>query len=372
MKFTIMSGDLADAVGWVTHALPKRATSPVLLGILLQAGEVGEWEGVEFSALDYETSRKTSVELDSPIDPGRILLPGRLLAEVAKVLPKNELVDIAADDREAVIRCGKLKYGIPLMPVEDFPSLPTVPAAIGSVSTKMFADAVAQAASAAGKDDTLPQLTGVRFEIGDGLIDLAATDRYRMTWRTLQWEPALDAPADVKALIPAKTLADVARGLPANTSVEICLDDGLAAFVSGDRCTTIRLLDPQFPDFRAHFEKVKDANITAEFDADALAKVVKRVALMAERSTPVRLSFTQAGVLVEAGGGENGRGSEQADASVKGDDITIAFDPARLLPALATFTGTVQLRMTKPASPAVLQRDGDDTYKHLVMPIRLS
>ncbi|MFB4276071.1 DNA polymerase III subunit beta [Nonomuraea sp. MTCD27] len=368
MKFTIMSGDLAETVGWVAHALPKRAATPVLLGILLDAGD----DGVTFSAFDYDTSRQAAVELDAPVDPGKILVPGRLVADIVKVFPKGELVDVAADDREVTIRCGKAEYALPLMPVDDFPTLPKPSAAIGSVASKTLADAVAKAISAAGKDDTLPMLTGLYLEVGDGLIDLAATDRYRMTWRTVEWTAAVDAPAELKALIPAKIVHDVARGLPAGTSVEVGVNAGLAAFTCDGRVTTVRLLDGGFPPFRDHFAKQADAKIVAEFDAGALSKVVKRVALMAERSAPVRLSFTQDGVLVEAGGADVGRGSEQADCTLDGEDITIAFNPPFLSTALATFAGPVQLRMTKPTSPAVLSTPGDDSYRHLIMPIRLT
>lgn len=368
MKFAILAGELAAAVGWVSHALPKRAAVPVLNGILLEAGD----DGIELSAFDYDTSRQAAVELDAPIDPGKVLVPGRVLAEVVKTFPKGELVDVAADDREIVLRCGKGVYGILLMPVDDFPSLPKTPAAAGSVESKTFAQAVAQAASAASGDDTMPMLTGVRWEVGeDGLIHLAATDRYRMTWRTLSWTPAIDGdPAAMTALIPGKVLADVARGLP-DGDVQVGFDGGLAAFTADGRTVTVRLLDDQFPPFRSHFAKTEKASHIATVDTAGLAKAVKRVALMAERNTAIQLSFSQDGVLIEAGGGDVGRASEQADCGLHGDDITIAFDPGKLTAALGSFgAGPAELRMTSPTTPCVFQRDGDDTYRHLIMPIR--
>lgn len=373
MKFTIMSGELAAAVAWVSHALPRRAAAvPVLNGILLHAGDFGGGECLQLSAFDYDTSRRISVELDAPIDDGRALLPGRLLGDVVKMFPKGELVDVAVDDSEAVIRCGRSEYVLTLMPVDDYPSLPKTPAAVGAVESKLFAAGVAQAASAAGTDDTLPMLTGVRWEIGeDGLIHLAATDRYRMTWRTLSWTPAIDdAPSEVGVLVPAKVLADVARGLP-DGPVQVAFDGGLAAFTADGRTVTVRLLDGAFPDFRSHFAKQANAGTAASFDAGALAKAVKRVAVMAERSAPVRLTFTQDGVLIEAGGGDVGRGSEQADCELDGGDITIAFNPPFLLAALNAFAGPVQLRMNTATTPAVLSVPGDESYRHLIMPIRL-
>ncbi|MEU7743362.1 DNA polymerase III subunit beta [Nonomuraea sp. NPDC049158] len=371
MKFTIMAGELADAVGWVCHALPKRPVTPVLNGILLQTGELSEGEGLQVSAFDYDTSRKADVELEAPIEAGRALLPGRILAEVAKTLPKGEPVDVAVDDKQAVIRCGRSEFTLPLMPVDDFPALPEPPATVGSLASKMLADAIAQVAVAAGTDPTIPNLTGVRLEVGDGLIDLAATNRYRMTWRTMAWSPVLDAPAELKVLIPAQTLADIARSLPQHAHVQVGLSKQLAAFVSAGRCATVRLLDPEFCNFRSLMQA--EASIVAEFDASALAAVVKRVAVLAEPSTPVRLSFTQHTMLVEAGNADSGRGSETADCTLDGADIQIAFNPPFLLDALNVFGGgAVQLRMADPVKPALLGRDGDDDYRHLIMPIRLT
>ncbi|MGW4469693.1 DNA polymerase III subunit beta [Nonomuraea sp. NPDC004354] len=368
MKFTLLAGELADAVGWVSPALPKRPAAPVLGGILIEAGDVGEWEGLALSAFDYDTSRQITIELDSTIDPGRALLPGRVLAELVKALPKGELVDVAVEEKEAVIRCGRAEFALPLMDVDDYPNLPTRPAAVGTVHSKMLAHAVAQAAVAASTDTSLPQLTGVRLDVGDGLIDLAATDRYRLTWRTLAWSPVLDGPHDVKALIPARVLQDIARSLPEG-DVEVGLSDGLASFTCKGRSTTVRLLDPQFIDFRAMFAKMEPTSI-ATVDGGELVKVVKRVALMAPRSAPVRLSFGQGRVLVEAGG-EEGRAAEVVDCKLDGADVTIPFNAAYLVDALNAFTGgLVQVGVSQAGKPCLFKRADDDTYQHIVMSIR--
>lgn len=372
MKFTIMSGDFLNEVAWAAHALPKRAYTPVLNGILIEADN----DAVTFSAFDYDASRRTVVELDAPIDPGRVLVPGRLLVDVTKALPKGELVDVAADDRETVIRCGRSEYVIPLMPIDDYPALPQPPDVVGSVSSKMLGYAVAATAVAAGTDPVVPMLTGVHLEASDGLINLSATDRYRIAWRTISWSPALDT-EKVEAHIPAKVLADIARGLP-DTTVQVCVDDKLAAFVAANRTTTIRLLDEEFIDVPAKFAGLeKTTKVVAAFDADELAKVVKRVSLMATRSAPVRLSFGQGSVLVEAGDRSEGRASEQMDCQLDGDDIQVAFTVSYLLDVLGAFGGPVQLHAPTikdfGAKPVQFRRGTDhDDYRHMLMPVRLN
>lgn len=368
MKFTIMARELADAVGWVSHALPKRPTVPVLAGILFEAGD----DGVTLSAFDYDTSRRIAVELDAPIEPGRALLPGRVLVELVKALPKGDLVDVAVDfgEKEAAIRCGKAEFGLPLMPVDDYPNLPKMPDAVGKVDSKVLADAVARVAVAAGRDDSIPMITCVRVEIGDGVVDLAATDRYRLAWHSgLSWSPTLEQADSLGASIPAKTLADIVRGFPAGP-VEVCISKQLAGFACDGRSTTVRLLDDEFIKYKARM--TVDTKVTAEVDAAELVKVVKRVALMAERHTPVRLSFTQDGVLVEAGNADAGRAAELVDCKLDGDDIQIAFQPVYLLDGIQAVGGTAKLEMESSTKPAMITGTGDAGLRYLVVPIRLS
>ncbi|MGA5764505.1 DNA polymerase III subunit beta [Nonomuraea bangladeshensis] len=370
MKFTIMAGELADAVGWAAHALPKRPASPVLAGVLVDVDK--DWgETIRVSAFDYDTSRTMQVQADSVGEHGRILVPGRLLADVVKVFPKTAFVDVTADGREILLRCGKAEYALLLLDVDDYPSLPKTPPLVGSVDAAELAEAVAHAAVAAGRDNTLPMLTGVRLEVGDGPLDLAATDRYRMAWRQLGWTRPIDRlDAKVEAVIPSRPLADAVKGFPSGP-VELHLNDSIACLVGEDRTVTVRLLDPQFVNFRSHFSREPAG--TVEVDAAELVNVVRRVSLLAERSTPVRLSFRQGEVLVEAGGGAMGRGSELAECKLDGDDMQVAFNPGYLLDGLAAAGGTATLHLgEKPTTPVIVTGTGDPAFKYVVIPIRLS
>ncbi|MEV4837761.1 DNA polymerase III subunit beta [Nonomuraea sp. NPDC049486] len=367
MMFTMMAGELAEAAAWTAHALPRRATLPVLAGMLVEAGD-GE---VAFSAFDYETSRRRTAEVAAK--PGRVLLPGRLLAEVAKTLPKNEFVDVEADERQAWIRCGKAAFEIPAMPVEDYPKMPKMPAAVASIPAKQLTDAVGRVAPAAGTDDTVPMLTGVRVEASDGLLSLAATDRYRIAWHTIGWQPVVDA-GDVAAVIPAKTLADIVKGFP-DGDVQVGVDGSMASFSCDGYSTTVRLLDPEYPNLRAHYGKVAEAPHKATVDSGELAQVVRRVSLLAARHTAVRLAFTSGQVTVEAGSADGGLGREAMDAQLDGGDVEIAFNPRYLADALAAVGGQVELRMLGNGKPALFQAagvDGEPGYWHVVMSVRLS
>ena len=179
MKFRVERDALADAVAWTAKSLPSRPSVPVLAGVLLRVSG----GRLTVSGFDYEVSSQVSTEVQSDAD-GAALVSGRLLAEITKALPAKP-VDVAAVGSHLELVCGSARFTLPTMPVEDYPTLPEMPATAGTVDAGVFAAAVSQVAVAAGRDDTLPLLTGVRVELEGALMTLLATDRYRLAIKEL-------------------------------------------------------------------------------------------------------------------------------------------------------------------------------------------
>lgn len=374
MKFRIDRDALAEAVAWTARTLPPRPPVPVLAGMHLVAGEIDGRDRLKLSAFDYEVSAQVSTDIDIE-EAGTALVSGRLLAEISRSLPAHP-VDLATDGAKVMLTCGSAKFTLLTMPVEDYPSLPEMPPAAGSVGSDEFAAAVSQVAIAAGRDDTIPMLTGVRVEIEGDTVTLASTDRYRLAVRELHWKPERPDFSAV-ALVPAKTLADTAKSLTSGAEVSIALGgEGMIGFEGGGRRTTSRLLDGDFVKYRSLLPS-EYAGL-AEVQTSTFIEAVKRVSLVAERNTPVRLSFSQGEVVLEAGTGEEAQAVEALEASLEGDDIDIAFNPGFLLDGLAAISSDVaRLSFTTPTKPAVLTgkppADGaNPNYRYLIMPVRLS
>jgi DNA polymerase III subunit beta len=374
MKFRVERDAFADAVAWTAKSLPSRPSVPVLAGVMLRVAG----GRLTVSGFDYEVSSQVSTEVQSDAD-GAALVSGRLLAEITKALPAKP-VDVAAVGSHLELVCGSARFTLPTMPVEDYPTLPEMPATAGTVDAAAFAGAVSQVAVAAGRDDTLPLLTGVRVELEGSTMTLLATDRYRLAIKELEWRP--EAPdASLHALVPAKILADTAKTLgPLGGDVTVALTrggigEGMIGFVGGARRTTSRLLDGDFPKVRNLLPDHHSAQ--ARIPVAALVEVVRRVALVAERTTPVRLSFSEDGLVVEAGGTEDARASEAMEAGYEGEAMQVAFNPGYLLDGLAALDGPVAvLSLTDPRKPAVLAPAGADGelipgYRYLIMPIRI-
>lgn len=373
MKFRVERDVLADAVAWTARTLPSRPTVPVLAGLRVDA----DADGVTFSAFDYEVSGQVTVPAEVA-DDGTALVSGRLLADICRSLPTRP-VDLTADGGKVVLTCGSARFTLLTLPVEEYPSLPAMPAASGTVDGAVLAEAVSQVAVAAGRDDMLPVLTGIRVEIEGETVTLAATDRYRLAVRELSWRPERPDVSAV-ALVPARTLADTARTLGTG-EVTLALaggsQDSLVGLAAGGRRATTRLLDGEFPKYRTLFPG--ESVTVARVETSALVESVKRVALVAERNTPVRLSFSGDQVVLEAGSGEEAQASESLSATSQGEDVSIGFNPGYLLDGLGAIDAVfAHLSFTHATRPAVLQgvgsldADPDGSYRYLLMPVRLS
>jgi DNA polymerase-3 subunit beta len=284
------------------------------------------------------------------------------------------------DGARVSITCGSAKFSLPTMPVEDYPQLPAMPPHAGELTGEVFGLAVSQVAVAAGKDDTLPMLTGVRVEISGDKLTLVATDRFRLAMREFTWTPHanLADAGELAVLVPARTLADAAKALgTSGTTVELALapGDGLIGLSGSGRRTTSRLLDTEFPRYRQLLPSEQTS--TAIIDVPPLVEAIKRVSLVAERGTQVRLEFGEAGLRLTAGGDDEGSAEEELAVEYTGDPVTIAFNPSFLQEGLgALHSDRAELSFTTPSRPALIKPVGEDGsvvpgYLHLLMPVRL-
>ncbi len=376
MKFRVERDVFADAVAWAARSLPIRPSSPVLAGLLVEATD----EGLLLSSFDYETSARASLVAEVS-ETGRALVSGRLLADICRSLPAKP-VELSLEGPRVQLTCGSARFSLQIMPVEDYPTLPEMPPVAGSVSSGEFAHAVAQAVTAAGRDDMLPVLTGVRIEIDGASMSLLATDRFRLSQRELNWSPQ-SSDLTVAALVPAKVLGDTAKSLTSGAEVSIALSatgsgEGIIGFegsgLGGLRRTTTRLLDGEFPKVRSLFptEHLTVAKVAkAEF-----VDTVKRVALVAERNTAVQLKFSDNQLVLDAGSGDEAQATEVIEAAITGEEIVTGFNPQFLLDGLTAMDGEeVTLSFTQATKPVVItgsDSTGEVTdFRYLLMPRRL-
>ncbi len=389
VSFRVAKDDLANAVAWVARSLPSKVTQPVLRAMLITADE----SGLELTGFDYEVS--TRVRIPAEIEtPGTTAVAGKLLADIVSSLP-NKPVDIQADDNTKVlVSCGSSRFELPIIPLEDYPQLPQLPELTGRINPQLFVEAVSQVGAAAGRDDTLPMLTGIHMSVKGPSIELTATDRFRLAMRTVEWEPVSES-VEADLLVPAKTLQDSARSLDThlNTPVEIAVGtseniaaDGLFGLHTEARETTTRMLDADFPNVAPLLPKTHTA--IANVEVSALQDAIRRVSLLTERNAQIRMHFSEGQVVLQAGGSDSGQAQETLQCAFAGpDELIIAFNPGYLKDGLAVMhSDRVVFGFTEPSRPAIMipepeslpEADADGNFPtpetnfiYLLMPVRL-
>lgn len=374
MKFLVEPTELVDAVNWVARSLSTRPIKPELLGIMIDVDT-----SITLTGSDLETSTKAILKADISAK-GKVLVPGRLLAEIARALP-NKPITFTLDGNRVLVTAGTAKFTLPTLSVNEYPNLPELPETAGVIPSDVFAQAVNQVAIAAGKDDSLPTLTGVHIAINQNKITLAATDRYRLAVRELNWQ-AKNSDIEVNTLVRARTLVDAAKSLTAHSQVTLALsttnsNEKLIGFLSELKTMTSRTLDGTFPPFKHLLptESVAEATIEVAPFLDS----VRRVALVTDKTVPLRLIFTTNSLQLEAGAGEDAQATEELEIIYSGEAINIAFNPQYLTDGLqAIGTPFVQINFTGASKPAVLtgkhELTGtrDISYQYLLMPMRYS
>lgn len=384
MKIRVERDALADAVAWVARSLPNRPTAPILSGMLLAA----DGDAVTLSSFDSTTSAKVALPAQVS-DEGTVLVSGRLLSEIARSLP-NKPVDLVADHSKVELTCGSARFTLQTLPVEEYPTLPEMPTQTGTVDASTFERAVSQVFVAAGRDELLSVFTGVRVEIDGETLSLLATDRYRMALKEINWNPS-SPDVEGAVLIPGKVLADTAKAMGSGEEVTVSLSttesegEGLAGFIGesthGKREATTRLLSQAFPKVR-HLMDVQ-GTVNVRVSTDELLNAVKRVKLVAERNTPLRMIIADDHIALEAATGDQAQASEAIAASVEvvGDEPSIdaaGFNPQYLLDALGALDAPfAHFAFTAPGKPCLITGlssiDGDQLldYRHVIMLMRL-
>lgn len=375
MKFTIEQSKLVDVVNWVSRSLSTRPIQTALLGIVIDA----DGNKVVLSGSDLETASRATTDAEVST-PGKVLVPGKLLADISRSLP-NKPVTIQLDGTRVLVNAGSAKFTLPVLPINEYPNLPEMPEALGTIDADLFNQAVAQVSTAAGKDDSLPSLTGVHVEVNGENITMAATDRYRLAVRELTFSPARPN-TEAVALVRARTLHDAAKTLATAKNVHIALapaasNDRLAGFQTETKSTTTRLLDGTFPPYRHLLPQ--ESLTTTVIEVAPFLDAVRRVALVTDKTIPLKLTFTGNTVTLEAGGGDEAQANEVFEINKTGEDLSIAFNPNYLLDGLHAINAPyAQISFNTSSKAAILMGKPElnapavENFRYLLMPTKFA
>jgi DNA polymerase-3 subunit beta len=367
LKLSTNREELVSKLSIVSRAVSTRAVTQALSGILLTASE----NGVELAATDGEMGLRTA--LDAQVEePGAVLLPGRLLADLARSLG-DATVQIESRDsqRDVEIRSGGSSFHVRVLPADDFPSLPAEDGEPLKIPAQALADTVDLVARAASRDDMRPVLTGVFVTAAGEEMTMVATDSYRLAVKRTELQQGIGG--ELEANIPARALRELGRivGTGEVEEVGVRLLPNQAVFTAGAVVLNTRLIDGQFPNFRQLLPESYDHDV--RLPRGEFLEVARRVSQLAQRNAPLRLSFSPGELKVSASTPDVGDAEESMPASFEGEPLEIGFNPEFLRDGIETIEGDeVMLRLISPLRPGLLQPVDNEDFRYLVMPIRLN
>ena len=376
VKFQVNRDVFSEAVSFAVKLLPQRTTLPILSGVLIEAAD----DGLVLSSFDYEVSARTEIAAKVE-EPGRVLVSGRLLADIASRLP-NAPVTFSTDEGRITVACGAGQFTLLSMPVDEYPTLPQVSDQAGFLQAEDFAAAISQVAVAASRDDVTPVITGVQLEVSENSLSLVATDRYRVAVREIAWDAGNSGVEAATALVPSRTLIEIGKTFGHSGTVSVAItssdDRELIAFQADKKTVTSLLIKGNFPPVKRLFPEVVDNY--AVINTAELIEAVRRVSLVLEREAALRFTFSIEGVTLEAVGSEQAQASESIDAFLTGTDTVVSLKPQFLLDGLSSVHSEfVRISFTKTENPnkpgpvlitsqSSKDQPGADNYKYLLQP----
>jgi DNA polymerase III subunit beta len=365
MKITCTRDELTQKLGVVARGVSTRTAVQILGGILLQA----EGGRLTLAATDMELSLRASLGAEVEGE-GAVVVPGRLLVDLARLLPAEQVsIEQRADEGVIHVSSGSFESRLNTYTAEDFPRLPD-PESVErhAVDRDALLETINRVSRSASRDESRPVLTGILVRFEPGKIVMAATDSYRLSVKETTFGGA--AP-ELEAIVPARALAELARVAQGAEEIELGVQENQVVFGIDGIWLTTRRIDGQFPNYRQLVPESFEYEVT--LPREELLDVVRRIAVMAQRNSPMRIRFVEGEVTVSARTQDVGEAEESLPVAFSGEPLEIGFNAEFLRDGIESVTGeTLRMRLISPLRPCVLQAEAADDFLYLIMPIRLA
>jgi DNA polymerase-3 subunit beta len=370
VKLSTTSSELLGQLQTASRVASTRSAVQALSGVQIHAAD----GAVELRATDMEVGLR--VPLIAQVEQeGTVVLPARLLLDVARQLPSGPLtLELRAAEQDVEIICGPARFHLRTLRTEDFPPLPEPGGdQVVHLPAGAFTQTIAKVARSASRDETRPILTGILVSASGTELRMVATDSYRLSVKETRLEQPIDGEG-FEANVPARALQELERivsGGAEGDTIEIGVRTNQVVFKAGDVVLSSRLIDGQFPNYRQLLPETYEHELSV--DGAELAGVVRRIALMAQKNAPLRLAFTEGELTISAQTPDVGEASEPLPIPFSGEPFEIGFNPDFLRDGIESVeSGDVILKLISPLRPGLIEAGDGSGFLYLIMPIRLN
>ena len=374
MKTSLLQENLVKGVNLVSRVVANKAQLPVLSNILLSTDK----NRLKLSATNLETGM--NLWLGGKIEgEGRLTVPAKIFSEVVSSLPQETVV-LEKEGEGLKISCGRFKSKINGIAAEEFPLMPSLRDGktikeTFSLDREAVEKGLGQVAMAAATDESRPIFTGVKMELGEKKLRMAATDGYRLSVKTVLNLKGLKKQKSL--VVPARALMELVRAIAAaeTEAKEVVLaateEERQLIMAYGEVEVVTRILEGDFPDF----DKIIPTNHTTTIvlEAEELLQAVRAAAVFAKDSANiVRFKVSDSGLLISANAPQVGENEVEVSCKKTGEDAEIAFNSRYLLEMLNVIeVKELRLEMSGPLSPGVFKPKEDNGLIHIIMPVRV-
>ncbi|MFL5840357.1 MAG: DNA polymerase III subunit beta [Thermoleophilaceae bacterium] len=370
MKLSVSRDAFLARLGVAVRGVSTRSSIQTLSGVMLRA----EGGALGLQATDMEIGVRVGVAAEVERDKPDVVLPGRLLLDVVRSLPNDDLaLEYKSDRQDVEVVSGSARFQLRTLPSEDFPKLPTANGAPTlRVPAPAFVDTVGRVGRAASRDEARPHLTGVLVSAGGNELRMVATDSYRLAVKETKLEAAV-AGEPLEVNVPVRALQELTRIAAADAAeeIEVAALDNQVVFTAGDVVLSSRLIEGRFPNYKQLLPETYEHEL--RLGRAELLDVVKRISLLAQKNAPLRMKFEDGSLEVSAETPDIGEAREAIPAPFKGETLEIGFNPEFLQDGLdSAESDELILKLISPHRPGLIQSGDDGGFMYLVMPVRLN
>jgi DNA polymerase III subunit beta len=369
MKLSVSREAFLARLGVAARGVSTRSSIQTLSGVLIRE----EGGAVELQATDMEIGIRVKVGADVESGTQPVVLPGRLLLDVVRSLPNDDLsLEYRSQTQDVEIVSGTAKFHLRTLPTEDFPKLPEREDAPSvSVPARAFIDTVNRVGRAASRDEARPHLTGVLVSASGNELRMVATDSYRLAVKETNLESPLTG--DLEVNVPVRALQELTRVAAADgvEQIEVTAKENQVIFRAGDVVLSSRLIEGRFPNYKQLLPETYEHEL--RLSRAELLDVVKRISLMAQKNAPLRMKFEEGALEVSAETPDIGEARESLPAPFKGEVLEIGFNPEFLQDGLdSAESEELIFKLISPHRPGLIQSGDNGGFIYLVMPVRLN
>jgi DNA polymerase III subunit beta len=366
LKLSVSRETFLAKLGIAVRGASTRSAIQTLAGVLIRV----EDSGAELEATDMELGLRVGLE-PSSANAGQAVIPGRLLLDVVRSLPTDELsLEYRSAQQDVEVVSGSARFHLRTLPPGDFPKLPQAPSeGVMQVPAAAFVDTITRVARAASRDETRPHLTGVLVTASGRELRMVATDSYRLSVKETQLDEPLDG--SLEANVPARTLQELGRIAGSAEAIGVAALENQVVFTVDDVVLSSRLVEGRFPNYQQLLPESYEHELRVS--RDELLEVVRRVGLLAQKNAPLRLRFSEGTLDVSAQTPDVGEASEALPVPFQGEPLEIGFNPEFFRDGLESAESEeLVLKLISPLRPGLIQSGDDGGFIYLVMPIRLN